>query len=190
MFDTMKENSLCQWIRSLKLVSCIIKSCKMWNYCKMLQISVTNLQWKGLQIRLLQRWCIKQSNAVGSSVIIIEMIKTANNGIIDCILSLFNHIIYEARVTNNWHLFYIINHFNRKGDALSFGNYRRLRLQDHRMKVLQHNLNTVICEQVYVNKIQFGIMPGTVMTDAISYSGSCKKITCIRRKTPTLHLLT
>ena len=41
---------------------------------------------------------MKSDKAAGPSVIIIEMIKSAGDGVIVCFTSLFNHIIYIGRV--------------------------------------------------------------------------------------------
>ena len=48
---------------------------------------------------------MKAGNAAGPSVITIEMTKAANNGIIDCITSLFSHIFTreECQMTNIYH---------------------------------------------------------------------------------------
>ena len=48
---------------------------------------------------------MKAGNAAGPSVITIEMTKAANNGIIDCIISLFSHIFTreECQMTNIYH---------------------------------------------------------------------------------------
>ena len=110
---------------------------------------------------------MKTSKAAGPPGIMIEMIKAANNGIFDCITSLFNHTVHEGRAPNGWHLSYIINLFKGKGDDLSCGNYRGLKLQDQVMKVLEHILNTIIWEQVSIDNMQFGFMSGRGATDAI-----------------------
>ena len=89
---------------------------------------------------------IKSGKAAGPSGIIIEMIKTAADGVIVCLTSFFNHIIYIGGVTDDWHLSYTINLFKGKEDALSCGNYRGLKLQEHVMKILEHILNTIIWE--------------------------------------------
>ena len=68
---------------------------------------------------------MKAGKTAGPSGIIIEMIKSANNEIIDSITSLFNNI-----VPNDWHLSYIIHLFKGKVDALSYANYRGLKLQE------------------------------------------------------------
>ena len=87
------------------------------------------------------------------------IVKAAKNGIIDCITSLFNHIVYKGKLPNDWHLPYIIHHSKGKEDTLSCGNYKGLKLQDHVMKVLEHILSTVIQEQVSIDNMQFGFMP-------------------------------
>ena len=69
---------------------------------------------------------LKADKAAGPSGIIIDMIKAANNGIIDGIISLFNRIVFEGTVPYNWHLSYIISLFKGKGDALSYGKNRGL----------------------------------------------------------------
>ena len=104
---------------------------------------------------------IKSGKATAPSRIIIEMTKAAGNAVV-CLTSLFNHITYIDRVPDDWNLSYIINLFKETGDALSCGNYRGLKLQEHVMKILEH-----IREQVSINNMQFGFMPGRGTTDAI-----------------------
>ena len=79
---------------------------------------------------------MKSGKAAGPSGIIIEMIKAAGDRAIVYLASLFNHIICIDRVPDDWHLSYIISLFQGKGDALSCGNYRGLKLQEHVMKIL------------------------------------------------------
>ena len=110
---------------------------------------------------------MKSGKAAGPSGTIIEMINAAGDDIIYCLTSLFNQIIYDVGVPNDWHLSYIINLFKGKGDALSCGNYRCLKLQEQVMKILEHVLNTIIQEQVSIDNMQFGFMPGRGTTDAI-----------------------
>ena len=57
---------------------------------------------------------MKSGKAAGPAGIIIEMIKATGDGIIVCLISLFNHIIYKGRVPNDWHLSYIISLFKGK----------------------------------------------------------------------------
>ena len=76
------------------------------------------------------------------------------------------------------------------GDALSCGNYRCLKLQEHVMKILEHILNNIIREQVSINNMQLGFMPSRSTNDTISCLDSFKKSNCKRRKKSNLHLST
>ena len=74
------------------------------------------------------------------------------------------------------------------GDAC--GNCRGLKLHDNVVKVLEDIHNTNICEQIYIDNMQFGSLASChieLLLAPSSYSGSCKNSTCIRRKTPNLH---
>ena len=94
------------------------------------------------------------------------MIKAAGDRVVVCLVSLFSHIIHMDIVPDDWHLSYIINLFKGKGDALCCGNYRGFKLQEQMMKILEHILNTII-QEVSINNMQFGFMPGRGTTDAI-----------------------
>ena len=89
---------------------------------------------------------MKAGKAAGPSGIIIEMIEAAGLQLICSLTSLFNSIVYERVVPNDWHVSFIINLFKGKGDTLLRENYRGLKLQEHVMKVLEHILNTIIRE--------------------------------------------
>ena len=102
---------------------------------------------------------MKPGKAAGPSGIIVEMIKAGGDQVVTALTSLFNGIIHEGVVPNGWHLSYIINLYKGKGDALSRGNYRGLKLQEQMMKVLEHILNEIIREQVSIDEMQFGFMP-------------------------------
>ena len=47
---------------------------------------------------------MKSGEAAGPSGIIIEMINAAGDRIINCLTSLFNQIIYDVGVPNDWYL--------------------------------------------------------------------------------------
>ena len=82
---------------------------------------------------------------------------------IDHLAIFFNKIVSESSVPTDWPLSYIINLFKGKGDALLRSNYRGLKLQDQGMKILEHILNVIICQQV----MKFGFMPDRGTTDAV-----------------------
>ena len=62
---------------------------------------------------------------------------------------------------------FILNLFKGKGDALECGIYRGLKLLEVLQKVLERILEVIIREQIDIDKMQFGFMPGRGTTDAI-----------------------
>ena len=110
---------------------------------------------------------MKAGKAAGPSGIIVEMIKAAGDSFIDHLAIFFNKIVFERSVPTDWHLSYIINLFKGKDDALLRGNYRGLKLQEQVMKILEHILNVIIRQQVCIDEMQFGFMPGRGTTDAV-----------------------
>ena len=47
------------------------------------------------------------------------------------------------------------------------GNYRGLKLQEQVMKILEHILNVIIRQQVCIDEMQFGFMPGRGTSDVV-----------------------
>ena len=90
---------------------------------------------------------MKGGKAAGPSGIIIKMVKAAGDQFVGELKMLFNKIVQEGVVPSGWHLSYIVNLFKGKGDALTCGNYRGLKLQEQVMKILEHIINVVICDK-------------------------------------------
>ena len=61
---------------------------------------------------------MKAGESVGSSDIVIEMIKAVRNQFVDYLTSLFNQIMYEEVVPMEWDLLHMISLFKGKRDAL------------------------------------------------------------------------
>ena len=57
--------------------------------------------------------------------------------------------------------------FKGKGDVMSCGSYRGVKLLEHAMKIIERVLERRIRTLVNLNKIQFGFMPGKGTVDAI-----------------------
>ena len=83
------------------------------------------------------------------------------------ITSLVNVIIRGVRIPSEWNDSYILSLFKGKGSASALGNYRRLKLTDHVLKVLKRTVEKHIREIISVDEMQFGFMPGVGTTDAI-----------------------
>ena len=82
---------------------------------------------------------MKCGKSSGPSGIIVEMFKDAGDSFINELTVLINRIVYEGVVPTDWHLSFIVNLFKGKGDALLRGNDRDPKLQEHAMKVMEHN---------------------------------------------------
>ena len=133
---------------------------------------------------------MKSGKAAEPSGIIIETIIAAGDGVIACLTSLFNHIIYMGRVPNDWHLSYMISLFKGKGEDLSCRNYRAIKLQEQVMKILGHLLNPIMWNMFLSITCSLVSCQVVVPLTQFSYLDSFKKNTCKRRKTSILHLLT
>ena len=62
---------------------------------------------------------------------------------------------------------FTINCYKGKSDAPDKGNYRGLKLLEQAMQAIEHIIDNKIREQVSVDEMQFGFMPGCGTTDAI-----------------------
>ena len=57
--------------------------------------------------------------------------------------------------------------FKGKGDVISCGSYRGVKLLEHAMKIVERVLERRIRTLINLNKMQFGFMPGKGTVDAI-----------------------
>ena len=57
--------------------------------------------------------------------------------------------------------------FKRKGDAMSCGAYRRVKLLEHAMKIVEKVLERRFWRMVKMDEMQFGFMPGKGTIDAM-----------------------
>ena len=105
--------------------------------------------------------------AAGGSGVVAEMLKCAGEQGFDLITDLFNTIIKENKVPEDWDKSIILNLYKGKGDATARGNYRGLKLLEHAMKAFERILEGLIRKQVSIDDMQFGFMPGRGTTDAI-----------------------
>ena len=76
-------------------------------------------------------------------------------------------IVSEGKIPNDWSESIIVNLFKGKGDALERGNYRGLKLLHQGKKMFERILENIIREQVNINEMQYGFMPGRGTTDTI-----------------------
>ena len=97
----------------------------------------------------------------------IEIILVGGNDIILAITHLVNCIIADDKIPNGCSLSLIINWYEGKGDILLRGNYRKQKLLDQVMKLMEHILATIIRTQLDIDVRQFCFMPERGTSDAI-----------------------
>ena len=110
---------------------------------------------------------MKNGKAAGPSEVVIEMVRAAGPAGVSSITALSNQIVFQNKIPDDWNLSHIINCYKGKGDALERGNYRGLKMLDQVLKIVERVLEQIIREQVSIDSMQFGFMPGKGTTDAI-----------------------
>ena len=98
---------------------------------------------------------IKSGKAAGPSGIVIEMLKAAGLSGIEFLRELTISIVRNGRIPQDWELSYILNLYKGKGDALTRGNYRGLKLTEHVMKVIESLAGSVIRDKVDIDEMQY-----------------------------------
>ena len=102
--------------------------------------------------------------AAGPSCIVAEMLKPVGEAGAEEVRDLVKNIISEGCIPTDWQESFIVNLYKGKEDALNRGNYRRLKLIEQVMKVLERVVEGLIRQRV---EMQCGFMSGRGTTDAI-----------------------
>ena len=105
--------------------------------------------------------------AARPSGIVAEMLKPVGEAGAVEVCDLIEDIISEGCIPTDWQESYIVNLYKGKGDALTRGNYRDLKLIEQVMKVLERVVEGLIRQRVEIDEIQCGFMSGRGTTDAI-----------------------
>ena len=127
---------------------------------------------------------MKCGKAAGSSEVVAQKLQASGEVGIGRMTDLFNVILDEYKIPEDWNTSVIINCFKNKGEATDRGNYRGLKLLEHLIKVFEKVIEEEIRGQVNINSTQFWFMPGRGIIDAIfiarqlqeKYLGDKKKL--------------
>ena len=79
---------------------------------------------------------IKCAKASCSSGVVAEMLQAFGEGGIGRMTDLFNGILDEYKIPEDWNTSVIFNCFKNKGEAIERGNYKGLKLSEHLMKII------------------------------------------------------
>jgi len=83
------------------------------------------------------------------------------------ILDLCNGIVKEGNISKDWKSSVVLPFYKGKGDLMECGSYRRIKLLEHAMKVVERIFEHKIRQQIVINDMQSVFMKGKGTTDAI-----------------------
>ena len=95
------------------------------------------------------------------------MIATSGEIGIDVMVELCQSVLDGRGMLDEWALSVVVPIFKGKGHAMSCGAYRRVKLLEHAMKIIEKVLERIMQHMVKVDNLQFGFMPGKGAIDAV-----------------------
>ena len=97
----------------------------------------------------------------------VEMIVSSEEIGIGVIVELCQGVLDGRGMPDEWALSVVVPIFKEKGDAMSCGAYRGVKLLGHVMKIVEKVLQRLLWRMVKVDEMQFGFMPGKGTIDAV-----------------------
>ena len=110
---------------------------------------------------------MKSRKATGPSEVSLEMIVASCKIGIMVMMELCQRVLDGREMPDEWKTSVIVPIFKEKGDVMSCGSYRGVKLLKHAMKIVERVLERQIRTLVNLNEMQFGFMPGKGTVDAI-----------------------
>ena len=78
-------------------------------------------------------------------------------------------LLMGERIPEEWRRSVLIPIYKNKGDAQCCGNYRKIKLMSHTIKVWERIIETKLRDRVEISKQQYGFMPGKGTTDVMFF---------------------
>ena len=111
---------------------------------------------------------MKQGKSVGPTGVVAEILKAAGEIGTLWMTDVCNAVVKDGEVPEDRSKSWMVNVYEGKGDALTCGSYRGIKLLEHAMKVLEKLIEgTRERKIVKIDSMQFGFMAGRSTTDAI-----------------------
>ncbi|KAK3521727.1 hypothetical protein QTP70_015844 [Hemibagrus guttatus] len=110
---------------------------------------------------------MKSGKAVGPDDIPVEVWKCLGEAAVEFLASLFNRVLENERMPEEWRRSVLVPIFKNKGDVQSCSNYRRIKLMSHTMKLWERVVEARLRKVVEICEQQYGFMPRKSTTDAI-----------------------
>ena len=83
------------------------------------------------------------------------------------LMELCQCVLDVKKMHDEWKTSVIVSIFKGKGDVISCGSYRRVKLLEHAMKIIKRALVRQIQTLVNLNEMQFGFVPGKGTVNAV-----------------------
>ena len=109
---------------------------------------------------------MKKGKDQGPDDIPVEAWIALGNKGVEFLVNFFNRLLRGEKMPNEWRRSVHIPLYKGKGDIKECGNYRRIKLMSHIMKLWERIIKARI-KEVTIAEQQFGFMPGKSTTDAI-----------------------
>ena len=110
---------------------------------------------------------MKKGKAAGPNELPAEVWKCMGEMGIKFLTKLFNRLLMGQWMPEEWRRGVLIPIYKNKGDAQCCGNYKRIKLMSHPMKVWERIIETRLRNRVEISKQQYGFMSGKGTTDAM-----------------------
>ena len=109
----------------------------------------------------------KQGKLGGISEVVDEMLKASGEKGLQRLCEMFNVMMKTVKIPEDFTRSVLCPLYKGKGDPLSCGSYRGIKLLEHSMKIYERIIERRIRDEVNINPMQFGFMPGRGTTDGI-----------------------
>ena len=110
---------------------------------------------------------MKQGKSGGPTGVVSEMLQAAGETGMMWMTDVCNAVVRDGKIPEDWSRSWMVNVYKGKGDALTCGSYRGIKLLEHAMKVLERVIEGRVRKIVKIDDVQFGFMAGRSTTDAI-----------------------
>ena len=110
---------------------------------------------------------MKPEKATVPSEVGVEMINASGEIEMKVMMELCQRVLDGRGMPDEWKTSVIVPIFEGKGDVMSCGSYRGVKLLEHAMKIVERVLERQVRTLVNLNEMQFEFKPGKGTVDAI-----------------------
>ena len=110
---------------------------------------------------------MKPGKAAGPSEVCAEMISVSGEVGVFVMVELRQRVLDGKAMPNEWQTSVLVPIFKGKGDVRNCNTYRKVKLLEHALKIVERVLQRMIRALVIIDSMQFGFMPGIETTDAL-----------------------